>query len=128
MTRYTCNTYILSSCVLNWLYLDTLGDIHSAESLLKDSLLEIVPELRLLSPKRVSAGVRVSTLDPKANGVPRLPLILQHPKHRHIWAITGFGSKGLIYHSMVSKYIVSGALIGDINLVPPEFRLIPPKE
>lgn len=51
------------------------------------------------------AAVRVASCG-NMDGSSRVPLIIQHPHHGNVWAITAMGSRGLLYHSLLAKDLV----------------------
>jgi glycine/D-amino acid oxidase-like deaminating enzyme len=99
------------------------GDVASAEGLLTGKLHELLPQLAAESPVRCTVGIRVSAHDAMVNGVPKLPLVLQDSEFKNVWAVTGMGSKGLLYHGLVGKYAAEAAINCNIDCVPNELVL-----
>lgn len=97
------------------------GDITGTVALLHIKLNQMIPALASATPIRCCTGIRVSTLD--MNSRPNAPLILQHPDLRNVYAVTGMGSKGLLYHGLIGKFAVNAALTGDMRTIPKELRL-----
>jgi hypothetical protein len=65
---------------------------------------------------QVTDGVRVQA---KNTHLGRLPLVSRHPFDQDTWLVTGFGSRGLIHHALVSRAVVQAAIERDVGLVPP---------
>jgi hypothetical protein len=36
----------------------------------------------------------------------------------NVWMMSGFGSRGLIHHSLVAEYLVKSILANDENIIP----------
>lgn len=64
---------------------------------------------------QVTDGVRVQA---KNTHLGRLPLVSRHPFDQDTWLVTGFGSRGLIHHALVSRAVVQAAIERDVGLVP----------
>jgi glycine/D-amino acid oxidase-like deaminating enzyme len=97
--------------------------IESAKELLHGKLSPLVSFL----PKAnfVSKGVRLVT---KRTNLGRLPIVdrLNHnDSSNNLWILTGLGSRGLVYHALMAKYLKEGIIHNDENLIPSVLRLKP---
>ena len=74
---------------------ETVGvDLETACAYILPKLYTLYPPLEGIAPLDCKAGVRVATPN-------HLPLLKQiSPK---VWIFTGLGSKGLLYHSLLSN-------------------------
>jgi hypothetical protein len=55
----------------------------------------------------------------------RLPIIFKNPfiKHKKVWFLTGFGSRGLIHHSLIADFLVKSIINNnDEKFIPIELR------
>lgn len=93
-------------------------------------LCQLYPSLSTVEPISTWGGVRTFIRRkpiPSENGErftpPALPIIDRHPEHPHIWVMTGFGSRGLIHHSIAGDYLAQAIEANDLSVVPKELRL-----
>jgi glycine/D-amino acid oxidase-like deaminating enzyme len=54
--------------------------------------------------QHVSSGVRLATT---RTNMGRLPIVGRHLEHENVWIISGFGSRGLLYHALMAKYLAA---------------------
>lgn len=94
-------------------------------------LCELYPPLAEVEPISTWGGIRTFIRrkpTPSPNGEkytpPALPIIDRHPQYPHVWLMTGFGSRGLIHHSIVGDYLAQAIDANDISVVPNELRII----
>lgn len=94
---------------------------------LKMQVEAILPELSRAIPARYTTGIRVSTIYEHFPGatkvrIPKVPLVVQHPTYDNVIAVTGLGSRGLLYHSLIGEYIARALSSNDFNVIPEELR------
>lgn len=65
-----------------------------------------------------TAGIRVST---QRSHLGRLPVIGRHGQNNKVWLMSGFGSKGLIYHGLFARHLAAAVVNG--RPVPTNMRL-----
>ena len=63
---------------------------------------------------RVTAGIRVV---PKRGHKGKLPVVLKHKTIPNVYCITGFGSRGLLYHSFIADLLVKSMLSNDDSIL-----------
>jgi glycine oxidase len=84
-------------------------------------LTEIFPQISRYKPVDVKAGIRVSS--PRTN-LGKLPMIRQHPHFENVCMLTGFGSHGLVHHSIVAKLLIQSLQqAGGLQNLPLELKL-----
>jgi glycine/D-amino acid oxidase-like deaminating enzyme len=96
-------------------------------------LCELYPPMKTVEPIETWGGIRTfikrkprlcpTTENGERYTPPALPLIDRHPEHPHVWVMTGFGSRGLIHHSIVAEYLAKAIDLNDLSTVPKELRL-----
>lgn len=59
----------------------------------------------------------------RLDGGPRLPLVLPHSIIDDCWFMAGLGSRGLIHHAVVAKYLIEAIATGDPTCIPTELGL-----
>lgn len=87
--------------------LDTVPHLSYAWELLRSRLEPMLPLLKEAVPQECLAGWRLSTRDYR-------PLIQRLDQRR--WILTGFGSKGLLYHALYARQLVK-RLMDEIGLL-----------
>jgi glycine/D-amino acid oxidase-like deaminating enzyme len=107
--------------------------LHAIKPRLHPFLCELYPALETVEPIETWGGIRtfikrkprVPATGEKGERYtpPALPLIDRHPVLSHVWLMTGFGSRGLIHHSITGDYLAQAIKQNDISLVPKELRL-----
>lgn len=79
------------------------------------TLLPSFPNLLKESDKiRTSSGVRLVT---RRTDFGKIPIVGKHPTFPNTWIIAGLGSRGLLYHSLMSEYLTS-AILSDESVIP----------
>jgi glycine/D-amino acid oxidase-like deaminating enzyme len=99
-------------------------------------LCELYPSLETVEPTETWGGIRTfikrkPRLTDRGGGEsgrerytpPALPLIDRHSTLSHVWVMTGFGSRGLIHHSIVGDYLAKAIKEDNLSIVPKELRL-----
>lgn len=52
----------------------------------------------------------------------RLPIVGKLPNYENIWLLTGFGSRGLLHHAVLSDYLCQAIITKNHNLIPIELQ------
>ena len=97
-------------------------DAQEALSLLSGKFSELLgcADTALLGKAEVVgclAGVRVVA---RRTNVGKLPIVRRHSRLRNVWLLSGLGSRGLLYHALVAKWLAAAAVAGDEALIPKE--------
>jgi hypothetical protein len=76
-----------------------------------------------MPPPAVRAAYRVTVApspspSPGSRGAGVLPVILRHHSLRNVFAVTGFASRGLLYHALTGNFLIRALLDGDLNTIP----------
>ncbi len=93
-------------------------DLDQAVTRLRSKLDVIYPHLPWELAQSASAGIRVST---QRCHLGRLPVIGRHERNSKVWLISGFGSKGLVYHALLARHLAAAVVHG--VAVPEDMRL-----
>jgi glycine/D-amino acid oxidase-like deaminating enzyme len=93
-------------------------DLEKAESLLGDKASSLFPQLQSRSPISANTGIRVSS---QRTQLGRLPIISRNRLNSKVWMFTGLGSRGLIHHAVVGKYLANAVIKKDEGVIPSEF-------
>ena len=83
-------------------YADADSDLKVAVAEILPRAIELIPELAGSKVLACYSGIRVSTPD-------HMPLVKQFAKNR--WVITGFGSKGLLYHALYAERLARAIML-----------------
>ena len=99
--------------------------IQEVKDELHDMLCEIYPPLQSLEPIETWSGIRtfISRKSNLGSTLVSLPVIDRHEKYPHVWLVTGFGSRGLIHHQLVAKYLLSAIENNSLDNIPPQLLL-----
>jgi len=92
-------------------------NIDVAKDMLLDKLSELNKDLKHREVIGVNAGVRLTTIKSKHG---KIPFIRRHQSQDHVWFVGGFGSHGLIHHSLVAEAVAENALTGSNSNAYPE--------
>lgn len=87
-------------------------NVEVAKGMLMDKLVELNKDLKNRDIVEVKSGVRLTTIKTKHG---KIPFIRQHQSHDHVLFVGGFGSHGLIHHSLVAEIVADNALLGCMN-------------
>jgi glycine/D-amino acid oxidase-like deaminating enzyme len=93
-------------------------DLDQAVMRLRSKLDVIYPHLPWELAQSATAGIRVST---QRCHLGRLPVIGRHARNSKVWLISGFGSKGLVYHALLARHLAAAVVHG--SPVPEDMRL-----
>lgn len=104
---------------------NTTKTVQDVKSELHEKLCQIYPPLKFVEPIETWSGIRTfikrnSTTNSVSNS---FPIIDRHEKYPHIWLVTGYGSRGLILHQIVAKYLANAIESDSIDVIPSELRL-----
>lgn len=86
-----------------------------AEEQLRARITRIYPALALEPILGITGGTRVVT---QRSELGRLPVVGKLPGFANVWVHTGFGSRGLILHTLTSKYLCHAIESGDESCIP----------
>ena len=92
---------------------DSEEPTEEATRLIMDKAVKMIPCLQGLTPFQARAGIRV--------GVPGTRLPIVGPLSDRIWIFTGLGSKGILFSSLLSRWIP--AFLKDPTLIPADLRI-----
>ena len=92
-------------------------NIDVAKGMLIDKLSELNQDLKHREVIGANAGVRLTTIKSKHG---KIPFIRRHQSQDHVWFVGGFGSHGLIHHSLVAEVVAESALTGSNSTAYPE--------
>jgi glycine/D-amino acid oxidase-like deaminating enzyme len=93
-------------------------DLDQAVTRLRSKLDVIYPHLPWEHAQSATAGIRVST---QRCHLGRLPVIGRHERNSKVWLMSGFGSKGLVYHALLARHLAAAVVHG--AAVPEDMRL-----
>ena len=95
--------------------------VDFAEAALRPALLQLYPPAsRLGPPRRARAGVRALPPRSSAGAIPLAGRA--HAAGSNVWFVCGMGSRGLLYHALVARWLVRAALADDPACIPTELR------
>ena len=92
-------------------------NVDIAKGMLIDKLSELNQDLKHREVIGANAGVRLTTIKSKHG---KIPFIRRHQSQDHVWFVGGFGSHGLIHHSLVAEVVAESALTGSNSNAYPE--------
>jgi glycine/D-amino acid oxidase-like deaminating enzyme len=94
--------------------------IDGEDSKLRSRLETICPALHsLATPFAITAGIRLVT---RRTELGKIPIVGRHPVLPNVWAIGGFGARGLVYHALMAKYLSEAILDDNEDCIPKALR------
>lgn len=91
------------------------GSVAEARTLLDNKLQRILPATADMRPLQVNTGVRLAT---ERTNFGKLPIVGRHPVLRNVWVLSGLGSRGLVYHALMAKYLTEAIASDDESVIP----------
>ena len=96
-------------------------DVAFAETQLRVAL-PFIPALRALDDHAARAGVRAIPPRTALGANPLAGRAHSAAGQTNVWFAGGFGSRGLLYHALIAKWLVEAADQGDASRLPDEVR------
>jgi glycine/D-amino acid oxidase-like deaminating enzyme len=103
---------LTSEMYWNGEYSPTIEDCSKA---FLPKLLAMNSELSKLKIIEIQSGTRLATL---RTDLGRAPIVGRHPLLSNCWVLSGFSSRGLLYHSLMSEYLLSALEKDDDSDLP----------